>query len=406
VFSPVSDSRLWGAGETRTQHWRADGSAAKLRRVADEQAALRRVATLVARGIAPTALFGPVAAETGGVLGADATAVVRFDGDHTAVVAGSWEKPGSEGLALALGSHWPAEENSVAAQVQRTAEPAWVTSCESAVGAASDWAREHRIRTSVGSPVVVEERLWGAIIAFSSASVRDREDAEERLGAFTELVALAIANSDSRAQLAASRARVIDAADEARRRIERDLHNGAQQRLISLALEFQAAEASVPPERRSQLERWSRTAQGLTDVIEELRKVSQGLYPASLERGGLAPAVHAIARRAGVPVELSMAVEDRLPQRVEVAAYYVVSEALANAAKHAHASVASVDVSVVDGELRVRVRDDGVGGANDARGSGLVGLSDRVEAVGGHIQVTSPAGGGTTLEATIPLGRP
>lgn len=380
-----------------------ESSRDELQRVADEQTALRRVATLVARGIAPAALFGAVATEAGGVLGTETTAVVRFDRDGAAVVAGTWEKPGSEGLALTLGSRWPAEVDSVAGKVQRTGESARVTDYESAVGAASDWAREHGIRTSVGSPIVVEGRLWGAIIAFSGTSAPDPEDTEERLHAFTELVAMAIANGDSRAQLAASRARVVAAADETRRRIERDLHDGTQQRLISLALELRAAESRVPREQRSQVQQWSRTAQGLTDVIEELRKISRGVHPAILERGGLGPAIRAIARRAGVPVNLDIAVQDRLPQPTEVAAYYVVSEALANAAKHAHASIVDVDVGVVGGDLRLLVRDNGIGGADAGRGSGLIGLSDRVEAVGGRLQVTSPAGEGTTLLATIPL---
>ncbi|MGH3300996.1 MAG: CHASE3 domain-containing protein [Streptosporangiaceae bacterium] len=375
----------------------------ELRRVADEQAALRRVATLVARGISPAALFGAVATETGGVLGVETTAVVRFERDRTATVVGSWETPGIEGLALELGSRWPAEDDSVAGQVQRTGGPTRVISYESAVGAASGWAREHGIRSSVGSPIVVEGRLWGAVIAFSGTSAPDPDDTEERLRAFTELAAMAIANTESRAQLAASRARVVAAADETRRRIERDLHDGTQQRLISLALELRAAESRVPREQWSQVEQWSRTAQGLTDVVEELREISRGLHPAILERGGLGPAVRALARRAGLPVTLTMAVRGRLPQRVEVAAYYVVSEALANAAKHAHASVLDVDVGVVGDDLRLRVRDDGVGGADAARGSGLIGLSDRVESVGGRMQVTSPAGGGTTLLATIPL---
>jgi signal transduction histidine kinase len=375
----------------------------ELRRAADEDAALRRVATLVARGIAPSPLFGAVATETGGVLGAETTAIVRFERDRTATVVGSWATPGIEGLALPLGSSWPAEEDSVAGQVQRTGEPARVIGYESAVGAASDWAREHGIRSSVGSPIVVEGRLWGAVIAFSGTAAPDPADTEERLRAFTELVAMAIANTDSRAQLAASRARVVAAADETRRRIERDLHDGTQQRLIALALELRAAESRVPREQRSEVEQWSRTAQGLTDVIQELREISRGLHPATLERGGLAPAVRAIARRAGVPVKLNMAVEGRLPQPVEVAAYYVVSEALANAAKHAQASVLDVDVSVVGDDLQLRVSDDGIGGADAAHGSGLIGLSDRVEAVGGRVKVTSPAGGGTTLLATIPL---
>jgi signal transduction histidine kinase len=348
-------------------------------------------------------LFGAVAAETGGVLGVVTTAVVRFERDGTATVVGSWERPGAEGLALALGSRWPAEPDSVAGKVRRSGEPRRVRSYESGVGAASGWAREHGIRSSVGSPIVVEGRLWGAIIAFAGRSAPDPADTEERLRAFTELVAMAIANTESRAQVAASRARVVAAADETRRRIERDLHDGTQQRLISLALELRAAEAGVPPEQRSQTEQWSRTAQGLTEVIQDLREISRGLHPAILERGGLGPAVRAIARRSGVPVELNMAVQGRLPQRVEVAAYYVVSEALANAAKHAHASVLDVGIDVDGDNLRLRVSDDGVGGADAARGSGLIGLSDRVEAVGGQLDLSSPAGGGTTLLATIPI---
>jgi signal transduction histidine kinase len=298
-----------------------ESSRDELRQVADEDAALRRVATLVARGVAPSPLFGAVATETGGVLGAETTAVVRFDRDGAAIVAGTWEQPGNEGLALALGSRWPAEEDSVAGQVRQTGEPARVTSYDDTVGAASDWAREHGIRTSVGSPIVVEGRLWGAIIAFSGTSAPDPADTEERLRAFTELVAMAIANSESRAQLAASRARVVAAADETRRRIERDLHDGTQQRLISLALELRAAESAVPREERGLVQQWSRTAQGLTDVIQELREISRGLHPTTLDRGGLAPAVRAIARRAGVPVKLTVAVPGRLPQQVEVAAY-------------------------------------------------------------------------------------
>ncbi len=376
----------------------------ELREVADEQAALRRVATLVAQGISPPALFGAVAAETGGVLGAETTAVVRFEPDGAATVAGSWEKAGSESLALALGSRWPAEEESVAGRVRRTGEPARVPSYENAVGAASDWAREHDIQSSVGSPIVVARRLWGVIIAFSRTITPDPDDTEERLLGFTELVAMAIANTDSRAQLAASRARVVAAADETRRRIERDLHDGTQQQLLSLALELRAAESQLSPAQRSQADQLSRTVQGLTDVVEELREISRGLHPAILEEGGLGPALRALARRAGDRVELSVRVPGRLQPQIEVAAYYVVSEALANAAKHAHASVVEVDLQVTDDVLRLLVRDDGVGGADTSRGSGLIGLADRVEAVGGRMDVTSPPGRGTTMRATIPLG--
>ena len=381
-------------------------SRGELRRIAEEQAALRRVATLVARGVLQTEVFGAVAAETGGVLVADCTAVGRFEPDGTATVVGSWDKLGGPWLALPLGSRWPVEEASVAGQVRRTGRPAWVRDYQDPGGAAAAWAREHEIRSSVGSPIVVERRLWGLISAFYRATGSRPEGIEERMLAFTELVAMAVANTESRAQLAASRARVVAAADETRRRIERDLHDGTQQRLISLALELRAAQAHVPPEQQDLVRQWSRTAQGLADAVEELRVLSRGLHPAILERGGLGPALRALARRAALPVKLSVRVSGRLPERVEVAAYYVVSEALTNTAKHAQASVVQVDIRVADQELRLLVRDDGAGGADPSRGSGLIGLSDRVEAVGGSIEIHSPPGGGTSLLVTIPVDHP
>jgi signal transduction histidine kinase len=373
----------------------------ELRRVAEEQAALRRVATLVAGAVPPPAVFGAVAGETGRLLGVESTVVDQFEPDGTVTVVGSWEKAGARGVALPLGSRWAADEGTAAGRVQRTGQPARVSGYEG--GGAAAWAREHGIRSSAGSPIVVEGRLWGVIVASSAAAEPHPEDTERRLLAFTELVAMAVANTESRAQLAASRARIVAAADETRRRIERDLHDGTQQRLISLALELRAAQARVPPEQKDLAEQWSRTARGLTDVMEELREISRGLHPAILERGGLGPALRALARRASVPVELNVKVSGRLPERVEVAAYYVVSEALANATKHARASLVEVDVGATDEILRLQVRDDGVGGADPSRGSGLIGLSDRVEAVGGRIDIASPSGRGTTLLVTIPL---
>jgi signal transduction histidine kinase len=203
-------------------------------------------------------------------------------------------------------------------------------------------------------------------------------------------------------ELAASRARVVAAADETRRRIERDLHDGTQQRLISLALQLRVALAAVPPEQRKLAEQWSRVLAGLTEVIDELREISRGVHPAILERGGLGPALRVLARRATIPVDVSVQIRGRLPKQVEAAVYYVVSEALTNAAKYARASAAQVDVDAGD-TLALVVRDDGVGGADASRGSGLIGLIDRVEAVGGRLEITSPRGSGTTLAATIPV---
>lgn len=389
------------AGAFNTMTGSLETSRDELRRSAEEQAALRRVATLVAGGVPQPEVFGAVAAETGGVLLADCTAIGRFEPDGTATVVGSWDKLG--GRWLTLGSRWPAEEASIAGQVRRTGRPVWILDYEDPGSAAAAWSREHGIRSSLGSPIVVERRLWGVIIAFYRTTGSRAEGIEERMLAFTELVAMAVANTESRAQLAASRARVVAAADETRRRIERDLHDGTQQRLISLALELRAAQARVPPEQQDLVRQWHRTAQGLADAVEELRVMSRGLHPAILERGGLRPALRALARRAALPVELSVRVGGRLPERVEVAAYYVVSEALTNAAKHARASVVQVDIRVTDQVLRLLVRDDGAGGADPSHGSGLIGLSDRVEAVGGSIEITSPPGGGTTLLVTIPL---
>ncbi len=375
----------------------------ELRRVASDQAALRRVATLVAREVPPSEVFGAVAAETGSMLGATTTAVARFERDGTATVVGSWRKPGSRRIAPPLASNWPTGEDSVAGQIRRSGQPARVSSEDSETGGTA-WAREHGIRCGVGGPIMAEGRLWGAVTAFCDAEAPQPhpDDAERRLLAFTELVAMAIANTENRAQLAASRARIVAAADETRRRIERDLHDGPQQRLISLALELRAAESRLPPEQQSLGAQWSRIAQGLADTVGELREISQGLHPVILEQGGLGPALRALARRSAVPVELTMTVSGRLPQPVEVAAYYVVSEALTNIAKHARASAVEADVSLTDDVLRMRVRDDGVGGADASRGSGLVGLSDRVEAVGGKLEITSPPGHGTTLLVTIP----
>ena len=224
---------------------------------------------------------------------------------------------------------------------------------------------------------------------------------------FTDLVGTAIANAESRAELVASRARIVTAADETRRRIERDLHDGAQQRLVTMTMKLRALEAMTAPQTESVKSEVAEIAAGLDDVLDDLRETARGLHPVILSRGGLAPALKALGRRSPVPVELEVQAHKRLPEPVEAAAYYVVAEALTNAAKHADASVVTVDADVVDGDLRVAVRDDGVGGADLARGSGLVGLTDRVEALGGKVTLHSPLGGGTTLNVDLPLsGRP
>jgi signal transduction histidine kinase len=250
---------------------------------------------------------------------------------------------------------------------------------------------------------MVEGRLWGVIAAGSVLEQVLPADTEARLASFTELVATAIANAEGRAALAASRARIVAAADEARRRITRDLHDGTQQQLVSLMLELRAANAAEPSEIGQLKAQLARTERGLGEVLEELREISRGIHPAVLSKGGLRPALRALARRSAVPVDLDLRTERRLPEPVEVAAYYVVSEALTNAVKHAHASLVRVELDARDANVQLAIRDDGIGGAGLGRGSGLLGLSDRIEALGGTLEVTSPAGKGTTLLIEMPL---
>jgi signal transduction histidine kinase len=208
----------------------------------------------------------------------------------------------------------------------------------------------------------------------------------------------------SHADLTRSRARVVAASDETRRRIERDLHDGTQQRLVSLGLELRSAEAMVPPEQTELRAQLSHTAEGLSGAIEELQEISRGIHPAILSRGGLGPALKTLARRSTIPVELEVDADHRLPEAIEAAAYYVVSEALTNAAKHSGASAVQVHVASHDELVRISIRDDGVGGAAPGQGSGLIGLKDRVEALGGKIEIDSPSGGGTSLRVRIPAG--
>jgi signal transduction histidine kinase len=375
----------------------------EFRRIADEQAALRRVATLVACGVSPPEVFNAVASEMGQILGTRYTVMIRYESDGTMTVLGNWTDPKSlesflpRAVFLDSGSRVLLEEGTVSELVWRTGKPARINSYEGP-GERVTRARELGFGPSFGCPVVVEGHLWGAVIAFSQADETQPEDTEGRMQDFTELVATAIANAESRAELTASRARIVAAADETRRGIERDLHDGTQQRLVALGLEMRAAEAIAQPELKAHL---SHTVHGLTSVIEDLQEISRGLHPAILSHGGLRPALTMLARRSAVPVELKVCADRRQAERVEVAVYYIVSEALTNVAKHAYASVVHVDLTV-DDAVRLSIRDDGVGGADPGHGSGLIGLEDRVAVLGGNIEIASPVGQGTSLLVTIP----
>jgi signal transduction histidine kinase len=372
---------------------------AGLRRIVEEQAALRRVATLVARGVAPDLVLAAVAEETQELLGADLTTIFRFEPDGTATLMGGhgWRQADMD-----LGTRWKPESPSVVASVLDTGRPARSDNYSPTSPSLPEVVRREGIRSGVASPILVEGRLWGAIVV-SSRHGPLPPDTEQRMVDFTELVATAIANAESRAELAASRARVVAAADETRRRIERDLHDGAQQRLVSLALRLRTAAMAIPPDMREVHEELAGVGSELDEVLGDLRELSRGIHPAILSEGGVGPALRTLARRSSVPVQLQVGTPERLPERVEVAAYYVVSEALTNVAKHANASAVRVDVDADDGLVRLAIHDNGVGGADPSRGSGLIGLKDRVEATGGTLHVESRPGEGTSLVVELPI---
>ena len=371
---------------------------AESRRIAEEQATLRRVATMVARGAPPDLVFASVAQEVGRLFRAQLSGVLRFEPDGDVTVMGDYGVTPSR-----LDTSDQAQVDALMASVRATGRPArWDADDRAPTGAPEPERRS--VRSVAASPILVEGRVWGSMTV---GSQQDRlpPDIEHRLADFTELIATAIANADSRVQLAGSRARIIAAADQTRRRIERDLHDGAQQRLISLALQVRAAQAEVPPALTELNTSLDRAVAEASEALDELRETARGIHPAILKDGGLAAALRTLARRSPIPVELDLQTRDRLPEPVEVSAYYVVAEALTNAAKHAEASGVTVTVQRRDpGDvLRLTIVDDGVGGADFDRGTGLLGLRDRVEALGGRIGLESPRGVGTALTVDLPI---
>jgi signal transduction histidine kinase len=370
-----------------------------LRRLAEEQAALRRVATLVARGVAPAEGLAAVALEVGSILGADGTGIARLEPDGSATVVA---RVGALPEVLPLGSRWKPEPVRPLGVTLRTGRSARRDDQDEGVGPDADAVRRLGIRSVVAAPIVVEGRLWGTI-GILGREERFPADTEQRMAGFTELIGTAVANADSRAQLTTSRARIVATADNARRRIERDLHDGTQQRLVSLCLQLRLTQSDVPAELPALHGQIGRAADELASAVEELREIARGIHPAVLSEGGLGPALRTLARRAAIPVELEIRTDDRVEEPIEVAAYYVVSEALTNTTKHAHATHVRVAVDKRDDRLHLSIVDDGVGGADPARGSGLIGLNDRVHALDGSIEVDSRRGHGTAIVAELPL---
>ena len=372
-------------------------------RMNEEQSALRRVATLVAASAPAPAVFEAVIREVGLLWGADLVHMVRYEPDGTVIAIAAWSRQPRQ---LAVGTRFDLDGPSIAREVQQTGGPGRIESYEGEAGAIAREARALGIRSSVGCPIHVTGRLWGVIAASTKSSHRFPAGTESQIASFTQLVATAVQNAEARAELTDSRARIIATADQTRRRLERDLHDGAQQRLVSLGLELRAMQAAVPPELSKFGADLEHAIAGLSDALEELREMARGIHPAILAHGGLTPALKALARRSSIPVDLVLRIDRRLPEQVEVSAYYVVAEALTNATKHAHASAVTITVEATDNVLRVCVQDDGRGGARFARGAGLVGLKDRVEALSGRIFLDSPHGAGTTLRAELPLTDP
>jgi signal transduction histidine kinase len=367
--------------------------------IAREHAALRRVATLVARQPSTAEVFAAVTEEAGRLLGAQTTNLMRIETRELAVIVAGW----SEGVAhVPVGSTGVLDGRGLVGRILKTGQPSRVEDFDDVGGHVAASMRNLGLRSGVAGPVIVDGRIWGALVACSAGDVPLPVGTEDRIAAFAHLISVAIENAETREELAASRARLVKAADDARRRIERDLHDGAQQRLLATALTLTLLQRQLdrdPDDARALLES---AREELSGGLAELRDLARGLHPAVLTDRGLEAALRSLAQRVPFPVDLRVVAPARLDATIEAAAYFVVSEALTNVAKYSQATSVSVDLEHAGSRLLVTISDDGIGGAAPARGSGLRGLVDRVQAVGGRLEVTSPPGAGTRLYAELP----
>jgi PAS domain S-box-containing protein len=398
-----AEGRITGAtgiGQDVTERNRA---AADLRLLAREQAALRRVATCVASEADPSSVFDIVAEEVGRLLGGRAANVVRFEPDADAgTLVGGWTR---HFRSLQVGSQVTFDGPTALGMVKRSMRPARVDDYSTVPGEFAAVIRELGIDASVAAPIGVGGELWGAIVVSTTRDAPLAADAEARIEEFAELVAVGLASAEARAEVVASRARIVAAGDAERRRLERNLHDGAQQQLVTLSLSLRMARAKLDPagEAAALLDEAS---DQLTRALADLRELARGIHPAILTDQGLATALEALAGRAPVPVELSVDAPQDIPEQIEATVYYVAAEALTNTAKYARAGSARVSVECDGRRLTLEVADDGCGGADRKLGSGLSGLADRVSALGGRLRVISPAGGGTTVTAELPIAHP
>ena len=366
----------------------------------DEQTALRRIATLVAGEAASDRVFEQVTVEAAQTLGASGASLARFDEDGTVTFVGGWSDTGR--LAFPVGSRVPVEETGVLAEIRKTGRPERIDDYDGRAPEIVERLSSFGYGSASAAPIRVGGQVWGALVAAAPRDEPLAPGSERRLADFAELVAQALANADAYRKLAASRVRIVEAGDTERRRLERNLHDGAQQRLVSLALQLRVIKASLRKDPESADALLAQADSELDHALAELRELARGIHPAVLTDRGLEAAIRALAERAPIPVELTRLPEDRLPDSVEAAIYYLVAEAITNVAKYAQATRASVAVDRSNGFATVVVRDDGIGGAEPVSGSGLVGLADRVEALGGRLHIDSPPGRGTQLTAKIP----
>jgi signal transduction histidine kinase len=374
---------------------------AEQRRLAEEQAALRRVATLVASDSPPEQVFQAVTEEVCRLLGIREAVLERFDDEETGTVVGRYGSHMTGGFDV--GMSLPIEEGLTAWQVLHTGAPARVDSFEGFEGELATRVRGLGFRSAVGVPINVAGTIWGTLVAALWADESLPPQTERRMQAFAELVALAVASAQAREEVEASRLRIVEAGDAERRRLERNLHDGAQQRLVALSVGLRLAQGKVRSRPEEAEELLDVAAEELTEALSELRELAQGIHPAVLTEQGLEAALEVLAARAPLPVELEVHLPERLPEPVEATAYYVVSEALANVVKHASADSAVVHAERADGHALVEVADDGSGGADPSGGSGLSGLRDRVEALDGRLIVDSSPRRGTLVRAELPL---
>ena len=402
AISAVTSLLLAAVTAERTRAARALAATESAQRaLADEQAALRRVATLVAGDAPPSRVFEQVTEEVGRLLGLPGANVMHYDGVRTATVVGAWSEAGPP--RFAVGAKLDVDGDTALSRVVRSGAPARVERYDAASGTLAATVRSAGYLSAVAAPVTVGGRLWGVLAAASSSEDPLPEGIEQRLMDFAELVAQALANADAYEKLAASRARLVEVGDAERQRLERNLHDGAQQRLVSVALELSMLGAKLESDPRAARELLATAQADLARGLEELRELARGIHPVMLTERGLGAALDALVARAPLPVDITMEPDERLAAPVEAAAYYVVAESVTNVAKYAHASSATVSIGRSNGVATVTVTDDGVGGADPAGGSGLRGLAARVEALNGRLDVESPLGGGTRIRAEIPL---